>query len=215
MRVGARRDAWPRGGRVAEGFTILTVCTGNICRSPLAERLLANALADLPQVRVSSAGTHAVVGHAMDEAAQLVALRLGVSDPGRHVARQLTAAMLAESDLVLALSRDNRRFIVELNPRVARRVFTLREFGRLASATTDDDLRAEIAPDPVTLTDRLKIAAASVVLARTELSLLTTPEDDDVIDPIGGGPEVLDRSTEQLLPAIAGTVGLFRRVCEL
>ena len=55
----------------------------------------------------------------------------------------------------------------------------------------------------------------TVVLARTELSLLTTPEDDDVIDPIGGGPEVLDRSTEQLLPAIAGTVGLFRRVCEL
>ena len=46
-------------------FTILTVCTGNLCRSPAAERLLASKLG--PTVKVSSAGTHALVGQPISE----------------------------------------------------------------------------------------------------------------------------------------------------
>ena len=48
-----------------EAFSILTVCTGNICRSPAVERLLTRKLG--PTVSVSSAGTHALVGHPIAE----------------------------------------------------------------------------------------------------------------------------------------------------
>ena len=50
-------------------FSVLTVCTGNICRSPLAELILAASLSDIPDVRVESAGTGALVGHGMPDPA--------------------------------------------------------------------------------------------------------------------------------------------------
>ena len=43
---------------------VLTVCTGNVCRSPLAEALLRERLAPL-DIRVRSAGTRALIGSAM------------------------------------------------------------------------------------------------------------------------------------------------------
>ena len=48
-----------------ELFSILAVCTGNVCRSPAVERLLASKLG--PTVSVRSAGTHALVGHPISE----------------------------------------------------------------------------------------------------------------------------------------------------
>src|SRR5690606_4076566 len=59
--------------------TILTVCTGNICRSPMGEILLRANLADLG-VRVHSAGTHALVDHEMTEQSQQLAVRLGATE---------------------------------------------------------------------------------------------------------------------------------------
>lgn len=134
---------------VGDVFSILTVCTGNICRSPLGEQLLAQQLADLADVRVASAGTGALVGHGMPDQSLAIARSLGVVDPESHVSRQLTPELLDESDVVFAMAREHRRAIVELNPRVSKRVFTLREFARLADATSDDDLRAEFAPGPL------------------------------------------------------------------
>ncbi|MGB3377055.1 MAG: hypothetical protein WBA87_18175, partial [Microbacterium sp.] len=57
---------------------ILTVCTGNICRSALAESVLATRLTDL-DVRVHSAGTQALVGHGMPREARALAERNGVT----------------------------------------------------------------------------------------------------------------------------------------
>lgn len=196
-------------------FRLLTVCTANICRSPLAEQLLADALEGIPPMQVSSAGTHALVGEAMNETSQHIARELGVPHPERHVARQLTAELLTDSDLVLALTREHRRLIVELSPRVARRVFTIREFGRLADALEDQDLRAEMGHGPVPLIDRLRIAAASVVLARTGLNPARDPEDDDVVDPFARGAEIFRQSTQQLAPAVEATARLFRRAAAL
>ena len=69
----ATRDAAIQGKMICEGkslmpqevFSILAVCTGNVCRSPAVERLLASKLG--PTVSVSSAGTHALVGHPISE----------------------------------------------------------------------------------------------------------------------------------------------------
>ncbi|MBP6133345.1 MAG: low molecular weight phosphotyrosine protein phosphatase, partial [Thauera sp.] len=69
---------------------ILTLCTGNICRSPLAEFLLRDRLAARGRAAtVASAGIGALVGHPADETTQRVALRHGI-DLSPHVARQLT-----------------------------------------------------------------------------------------------------------------------------
>ena len=88
---------------------ILTVCTGNICRSPVAERLLQ---AGLDQVQpgafeVRSAGTHAMVGDPIQPPSADMIRTYG-GTPDGFAARQLTPKMLRESDLVLAMTAVDR-----------------------------------------------------------------------------------------------------------
>ncbi len=78
---------------------ILIVCIGNICRSPTAERLLQQKM---PHLQVSSAGLRALAGKDADLQAIRTALRRGVVIAG-HTARQLTAAMCEEADLILVM----------------------------------------------------------------------------------------------------------------
>jgi protein-tyrosine-phosphatase len=89
---------------------ILVVCTGNTCRSPLAEVTLRRAVADvgLEGVEVSSAGTGAFGGEPVSEGSYLVALEQGL-DLAAHRARVVTREMVAESDLILAMSRGHLR----------------------------------------------------------------------------------------------------------
>jgi protein-tyrosine phosphatase len=83
--------------------TILVVCVGNICRSPMGEALLAHALKDThPQVRVQSAGLSALAGHPADPTAQALLTERGIDLSG-HRATQITPDMLFESDLVLVM----------------------------------------------------------------------------------------------------------------
>lgn len=85
---------------------ILLVCTGNTCRSPLAEVLLRRALqeAGAEGVDVASAGTGAFVGEPASEGSYLVALEHGL-DLTAHRARVVTREMVAETDLLLAMGR--------------------------------------------------------------------------------------------------------------
>lgn len=79
--------------------SILVVCTGNICRSPLGERLLQQ---QLPALSIASAGICGLAGHPADRHAQQIAGMYGLS-LADHVARPLTAAMMREYDLILAM----------------------------------------------------------------------------------------------------------------
>ncbi len=84
---------------------MLFVCTGNICRSPMAEAIARRLLQTrgVRNVEVSSAGTAAWDGAPASEGAYLVALEHGL-DLSAHRARQLTADHVAASDLVLGMS---------------------------------------------------------------------------------------------------------------
>lgn len=116
-------------------FRVLTVCTGNICRSPQAAQLLEariSAAGELlsAQVEVSSAGTRAVLDAGMDPSAAELSRELGGAS-GHHHARQLTPPMVDEADLVLCMSREHRSAAVRMMPRASRYTFLLTEFAGL------------------------------------------------------------------------------------
>ncbi|WP_307805132.1 low molecular weight phosphatase family protein [Microbacterium sp. BLY] len=184
-----------------DSLTILTVCTGNICRSPLAEVLLRQRLEALG-VRVHSAGTHALEGHGMPEEALELAARAG-ADPAAaaaHRARYLVEPYLADADLVLTMAREHRSAVVKMMPGALRRTFTLREFARLASTLSTEEAQEAARQSDGSPRDRF----TAVLRAVGEQRGLTPapPEDDDVIDPYRRSRETYALSAAQLTPAL-------------
>ncbi|MFJ6949559.1 low molecular weight phosphatase family protein [Streptomyces wuyuanensis] len=169
----------PAPERMVRPFRVLVVCTGNLHRSPLAERLLRARLAASPgSFEVSSAGTVGTTGTPMDPVAASLLAELG-GDPRGALARRLTATHVEDSDLVLGAAAEHREAVVRLSPLWAlRRAFTLREFARL--------LRPE---DAAGVADPAGRAAALVVGAAERRGNTGRADDDDVADPLGAPPE--------------------------
>jgi protein-tyrosine phosphatase len=98
--------------------SILVVCVGNICRSPVGERLLARSL---PEADIGSAGIGAVVGASADEAMIQVANENDLSLEG-HIARQFTPEMGARYELILVMEAGHRAEIARQAPHLSGRV---------------------------------------------------------------------------------------------
>jgi protein-tyrosine-phosphatase len=94
---------------------VLLVCTGNICRSPLAEALMRRELGEQTRsdITVTSAGTGAWDGAPASEGAYLVGLEHGL-DLSAHRARLLTRELVEAADLVLTMARHHRARVQEL-----------------------------------------------------------------------------------------------------
>ena len=189
---------------------VLAVCTGNICRSPLAELVLRAGL-DPAAVTVRSVGTRAEPGQVISaETLTLVENRYGrgsvqVDQARAHRARLLQDSDVQRADLVLAMARDHRRRAAELAPNRLRSIFTVREFGRLAEGLSTATVLAALAgsADPA---ERSRRALALVAGMRGEIEPPDSAEDDDVVDPYGRARSVYQESAGQLLPALEHVV---------
>lgn len=192
-------------------FQVLTVCSGNICRSPLAEQLLRAALTDITGISVSSSGTVGLIDHPMTEQAQAISLQYGGAEPRAHRARALSADHVREADLVLGMAREHRRASVEMVPRASRYTFTLRELARLVPEVTDMDL-LEVARMPLDdINGRLAAAIEVAASMRGVVESLADAADDDVVDPYRQSDAIYAESAKQLVPAVNIVSAYLRR----
>jgi protein-tyrosine phosphatase len=102
---------------------ILIVCVGNICRSPIAEHLLRESLQDT-DIAVASAGLSALVNHPVDSTALAILRRHG-HQPHPHSARQLTAELVHEANLVLVMEHSQIQSVIRLAPEARGKTFLL------------------------------------------------------------------------------------------
>ena len=186
---------------------ILTVCTGNICRSPMAQFWLREALPS-DDVQTTSAGTGALVGRGMDAPSALITQRFG-GDTTSHVARQLDERILAETDLVIAMAVEHREAAVAMRPALARRAFTILELEALIAAERFSSLRKLAAKIDGSPRERLTVLLDTLAMRRADVRR-DDPTSFDVVDPYRRGDEVVQRTAAQLLPAVE-TVGEFLR----
>ena len=109
--------------------SVLVVCVGNICRSPMGEFLFKDKLQDAVEpVAVSSAGIGALRGHGADKMALEVMAENGI-DATAHCARQLNADLLKENELILVMEAWQKREIEKLYPFARGRVHLLGKWG--------------------------------------------------------------------------------------
>jgi protein-tyrosine phosphatase len=191
-------------------FTVLHVCMGNICRSPMAERLLTlavrerlarradgtpvdPALADelLHSHSAGTGGWHA--GEEMNPpAARQVRARGG--DIDGFAARKLRSDQIDAADLVLTATADQQEYVVALRPDASARTFVLGEFGRLLATVEVSRLPAAAAtPDAVYARGVALVEA--VEAARRGSTALPA---DDLDDPWGRGDQCFSRVADEI-----------------
>ncbi len=187
-------------------FTVLHVCMGNICRSPMGERLLVLAVRERlgrlgvdpdrsdELVHSHSAGTGG--WHAGEEmnppAARQVTSRGG--DVAGFAARRLRSDLIDAADLVLTATADQQEYVVALRPDAAGRTFVLGEFGRLLGGVDAAGLPpVEATPEAVYVRGVALVEAADA--ARRGVSPLPT---DDLDDPWGRGDQCFSRVADEI-----------------
>jgi protein-tyrosine phosphatase len=171
-------------GLPRDSFRILHVSTGNVCRSPITERLTRHFVKERLGILgggliVESAGTWGHEGASMESHAETVLADFG-ADASGFTGRELLDEHVIRADLVLTATRDHRAQVISMGHSAGLRTFTLKEFTRLVKAI-----------DPATLPpleDGVVVRARALVRAAAALRgwlLAPTAEADEVYDPYG------------------------------
>lgn len=191
------------------GFGVLMVCTANLCRSPMAERLLQHRV-DVVGLgwSIRSAGTRALPDQPMHEQAARALARRGIHT-GDWRSRLLDADLVREADLILTSTAAHRGAVVMLEPRALGRTFPILQFSRLvaAAAIGQSDLQW-LSP-----AESGKRVITAAVAARGRLQPVDSGA-EDVADPIGHPQDAFDRCLDVLAAAVARIVPVaYRTQC--
>lgn len=189
---------------------ILTICTGNICRSPLAAALLATKL-DPKHFEVTTAGTSPVTGEHIQDTMQRIAVRMGATDVSNHRAIGITRDEVSNADLILGMDREHRRATAKLQPNAARRSFTLLEFAHVVSYIGETSIDTQLKING----NRPLAALETVMRMRGVVPRLTPDRLYDVPDPYGRSKQVYERSAKQIERAVDQIVTFFERASAL
>lgn len=207
-------SAWGSGSGSAGAFRILHVSTGNVCRSPLTERLTRHALRERlgdghsGGIVVESAGTWGHEGAPMEDHAAEVLLEHG-ADPAGFRGRELLDEHVIRADLVLTATRDHRAQVVSMGHSAGLRTFTLKEFTRLVRA-----IDAATLPDARSAAGVVERACALVQAAAALRGwlLAPSPEADEIHDPYGAPipyfRSVGDEISKALDPVVTALTGV-------
>ncbi|MFB9370151.1 arsenate reductase/protein-tyrosine-phosphatase family protein [Kitasatospora sp. NPDC001664] len=190
--------------RPLDTFRILFVCTGNVCRSPIAERLTRHELdARLAAVAagrfvVESAGTWGHEGAPMEAHAATVLGEYGVASDN-FAGRELLDEHVIDADLVLTATLDHRAQVISMGHAAGLRTFTIKEFTRLVRRIDPSTL-----PDPrsgAQATERARALVRSAAALRGWL-LASSPESDEVDDPYGAPIGMFRNCGEEIFDAL-------------
>lgn len=181
------------GGGPRRGGRILVVCTGNVCRSPYIHLRLAHDLADL-DIDVESAGTGALVGHPVDPGSAALLDAAGVPW-SEFRARQLTAPMVEQADLVLTATRGHRRRVVQEAPAALQRTFALIDFADLVERVDERDVRGS--------SGRNGVARLVTAAIERRAKVAVRHDGEDVDDPFRLGTRAFVLMQEQLRAPLA------------
>jgi protein-tyrosine phosphatase len=179
-------------------FKVIFVCTGNICRSPMAEQMLIQkAEKNKLPIKVVSAGVMAMTGDPMTPQSADAMTKRGFT-PTKHISQDLTPKLLEEADLVLTATLDHRGEIARMLPKASKYSFTIDEFARLTSfLRADPEFQEEFKKKPKETRDQyLKRAMHEAVLLRGMVPTNLDPK--DVIDPYGESIEVYNQVAEHI-----------------
>jgi protein-tyrosine phosphatase len=190
-------------GRLPGVTLALAVCTGNICRSPMAEGFLRSMFAEwgLSGMESASCGVSGWEDSPATPEGIQAMVENGV-DIRDHRARRLTAPMIREADLVLAMASEHRDAVNAMVPEARDRTFTLKELSRL--------LQRLPATGPAGGEAGVQLSAAVAAAADLRASGTVPPgRDEDIADPLGLGVEAYRATAweiEQLCRAIVTAI---------
>lgn len=189
---------------------ILTICTGNICRSPYAHLALQHGLDDVRPgaFEVASAGTHAMIDNPVEPGSAKILQGKGIVYDD-FAARQITERMLDDIDIVLPLEVAHRKIVLSYSPRHLKRAFTLKEFARLLDSADAREPWTQRLAGMATPEERW--AALPSHLAR-ERGLSRVDEGaDDIADPYRRPQEAFDAMAVEVDAAVDRIVAFERQ----
>lgn len=142
--------------------TILFVCTGNSCRSPMAVGFLKEMLKGKGEIRIDSCGTISSSFGGPTPQTIKIMKEYGI-DVSSHQTKSLSKDLIDEADLVLVMERKHRERVQELNPEAKNKTFLLKEFA-------PDKENLEIG-DPIGLSDEVYKEVAEEIKGTLEKAL--------------------------------------------